>query len=177
MKFVTALAFNAPSHLCALARAAEEAGFASVALSDHLVHPETLRTPYPYTEDGKPRWEPFTSWPDPWVAVGAMAAVTERIRFYTSIYVLPVRNPFHVAKTIATAAAMSDDRVALGVGAGWMKEEFELTGQSFENRGKRMDEMIAVLRKLWAGGWVEHHGRFYDFDRLGGRLPWKAAPP
>ena len=166
MKFIVSLAFSAPEHLCEMARIAETAGFHAVALSDHLVHPEKLKTPYPYTEDGLPRWEPFTDWPDPWVAVGAMAAVTERLRFLSSVYVLPLRSPFLVAKAVATAVVLSSNRVTLGIGAGWMKDEFDLLEQDFASRGRRMDEMIEVLRKLWAGGMVEHHGEFYDFDRL-----------
>jgi probable F420-dependent oxidoreductase len=137
-----------------------------VALSDHVVHPKRLTTPYPYTPDGTPRWPPFTPWPDPWVTIGALAAVTTRLRFVTTIYVLPMRNPFQVAKTVGTAAVLSGGRVALGVGAGWMREEFELLEQPFAGRGKRMDEMLEVLRALWAGGWVEHHGDAYDFPPL-----------
>lgn len=166
MKFVVSLAFSPPAHLVALARAADELGFEAVALSDHVVHPREIRTPYPYTPDGKPRWEPFTDWPDPWVTVGALAAATERLRFFTSVYVLPMRNVFTVAKQVATAAVLSEDRVALGIGVGWMKDEFELLGQDFHTRGKRTDEMIEVLRKLWGGGWVEHHGAHIDFDAL-----------
>jgi len=95
-----------------------------------------------------------------------MAAVTEHLRFVTTIFVLPMRNPFLVAKAVATASLLSCDRVALGVGVGWMREEFELLGQPFARRGARTDEMIQVLRKLWDGGWVEHHGEFFDFPRL-----------
>ena len=166
MKFVTSLAFTPTTDLCAIARAADEAGYGALAISDHVVHPRKIDTPYPYTPDGTPRWEPFTEWPDPWVAIAAMAACTDRLRFFTSIYVLPMRNPFLVAKQIATAAKLSGDRVALGIGAGWMEEEFDLMQQPFRRRGKRMDEMIEVMEKLWSGGWVEHHGEFYDFAPL-----------
>ncbi len=166
MKFVCHLAFGPTHHMGPVARALEENGFDDVALSDHVVHPERIATPYPYTADGKPRWEPFTDWPDPWVSIGAMAAVTERLRFVTAVYVLPMRNPFVVAKAIGTAAVISKNRVTLGVGTGWMEDEFDLLEQPFRRRGKRTDEMIEVLRKLWAGGMVEHHGEFYDFDRL-----------
>ena len=79
---------------------------------------------------------------------------------------LPARNPFQVAKSVGTASVLSGGRVALGIGMGWMREEIELMEQSFERRGKRANEMIEVLRKLWSGGWVEHHGEFYDFDPL-----------
>ncbi len=166
MKFVTSLAFADAAHLGPIACAADEAGFDYVSLSDHVVHPETLRTPYPYTEDGERRWPAFTAWPDPWVAIAHMAAQTERLRFYTSVYVPAIRSPFQVAKTVGTAAVLSEDRVALGIGAGWSRDEFELMGQPFDGRGKRLDEMLDVLRKLWAGGWVQHHGEHYDFDRL-----------
>lgn len=166
MKFVISLAFCDPQSYCALARAAEDAGFHAVAVSDHVVHPERIRSPYPYTPDGQPRWPAFTPWPDPLVAIGAMAAVTERLRFVTSIFVLPMRNPFLVAKAVGTAAVMSGNRVGLGIGAGWMADEFALLEQPFARRGARMDEMLEVMRKLWAGGMVEHRGDFYGFERL-----------
>ncbi len=166
MKFVSSLAFNSTTQYCELAHALDQAGFDAVAVSDHVVHPEKIRTPYPYTKDGNPRWEAFTDWPDPWVAIGAMAAVTERIRFITSVFVLPMRNPFLVAKAVSTAAVLSGGRVAMGVGAGWMQDEFELMQQDFRTRGRRLNEMLGVLRELWSGGMVEHHGEFYEFDRL-----------
>jgi len=166
MKFCCHLAFGPVDHMVPMAQALEAAGFDSVGLSDHVVHPQTIKTPYPYTEDGRPRWEPFTDWPDPWVSVGAMAAVTTRVRFVTGVYVLPMRNPFVVAKAVGTAAVISKNRLTLGIGTGWMKDEFDLLEQPFRRRGKRTDEMIEVLRKLWDGGMVEHHGEFYDFDPL-----------
>lgn len=166
MEFGISVAFSDPAHLGPMARAAEQAGFTRVALSDHVVHPRHIRTPYPYTEDGAPRWAPFTGWLDPWVAIAAMAAVTERLRFFTSVFVLPMRSPFLVAKTVGSAAVLSGDRVELGVGAGWMEDEFDLMQQPFAGRGLRMDEMIEVLRLLWSGGWVSHTGDHYPFDEL-----------
>ena len=166
MRFCIGLGFSPLDHYLPLAKAADERGWDTIAVSDHVVNPETITSTYPYTKDGGRRWEPFTPWADPWVAIGAMAAVTERLRFTTNVYVLPMRPPFHVAKVVATAAAISGGRVAIGVGMGWMEEEFALMEQPFRQRGKRADEMLEVLRELWAGGWVEHHGEFYDFDRL-----------
>jgi probable F420-dependent oxidoreductase len=166
MEFCVATAFSPVEQLVPLARAADEAGFAAVSLSDHVVNPLTIRSPYPYTEDGSRRWEMGTPWPDPWVAIGAMAAATERIRFFTNVFVLPARTPFAVAKAVGTAAAISGDRVALGVGMGWMEEEFEAMEQDFRRRGKRADEMLEVIAKLLTGEVVEHHGEFYDFDPL-----------
>jgi probable F420-dependent oxidoreductase len=167
------IAFSDPAQYVPLARAAEAAGFAAIALSDHVVHPEKIRTPYPYTPDGAPRWQPFTPWPDPWVTAGHLAAVTTRLRFVTSIYVLAMRNPLLAAKQIATAAVLSGGRVDLGVGVGWMRDEFEVAGAPFEDRGRRTDEMLAILRKVWRGGWVEHHGEFFSFPRL----EMSPAPP
>lgn len=166
MKFATALAFSDPTQFVEIARAAEAAGWNALALSDHVFFPEHLASPYPYVEDGKPFWEPSTPWPDPWVAIGAMAAVTTTLRFFTNVYVLPVRNPFVVAKAVGTAAVLSHNRLALGIGVGWMREEFALLEQNFSTRGRRTDEAVAVLRTLWRGGMVEFQGRHYRFDRL-----------
>jgi probable F420-dependent oxidoreductase len=166
LHFCVSGAFQPIDHYVPVARAAEAAGFRYCAVSDHIAHPEVINSPYPYTPDGGLRWESFTNWPDPMVTVGAMAAATETIRFVTGIYILPARRLFTVAKSVGTAAAISGGRLTLGIGVGWMKEEFELLGEDFHTRGKRTDEMLEVLQKLWAGGWVEHHGRFYDFGRL-----------
>ena len=164
MQFVVATAFSDPSHFLPIARAADESGWHYVTVSDHVAHPAVIRTPYPYTPDGSLRWEEENPWPDPWVSIAAMAGATERVRFVTNIFVLPMRDPFFAAKAIGTAAILSNNRVDLGFGVGWMKEEFELTGQDFHTRGKRADEMVEIMRKLWSGERVEHHGRFYDFD-------------
>ena len=166
MKFVISAAFQPLDHLVPLARAAEEAGFEAISFSDHVVYPETLDTPYPYTPDGSRRYDETSPFPDPWVAIGALSSVTTRLRFTNNVFVLAMRNPFHAAKQIATAAILSNDRVTLTVGVGWSKVEFELLGESFRNRGRRTDEMIEVLRKLWTGDTVEHHGDFYDFAAL-----------
>ena len=166
MKFVLSAAFSDPLHLPVIARAADESGWEALSLSDHVVHPEKLDTPYPYTEDGSRRWPAFTPWPDPWVTIGHLAAVTRRLRFSTNVFVLPMRNPFLVAKAVSTAALLSQGRVTLVIGVGWSNLEFELLGQNFRDRGRRCDEMIEVLRKLWSGEMVEHAGEFYRFDAL-----------
>jgi probable F420-dependent oxidoreductase len=166
LKFVVSAAFNDPDHLLELAVCAEACGFEAMAFPDHVVHPERLDTPYPYTEDGSRRWEAFTPWVDPWVAIAACAAVTTRLRFTNNVFVLAMRNPFLAAKAIATAATLSRGRVTLTLGVGWSNIEYELMGQDFRTRGKRTDEMIEVLRKLWSGEMVSHEGRFYAFDAL-----------
>jgi probable F420-dependent oxidoreductase len=166
MRFWQSTAFSDPGQLVTLAKAAEEAGMEGMALSDHIFFPQKLESAYPYTSDGTPIWTPPTPWPDIWVTVGAMSSVTTRLRFGTNIYIAPARDVFTVAKAVGTAAILSNDRVALGVGAGWMKEEFVALGQDYHTRGKRLDEMFAALRALWTPGWTEHHGQFYDFGPL-----------
>lgn len=166
MKVSVATAYLPPEELAPIAAAADAAGYHAMALADHVVNLETLTTPYPYTDDGNRRWEAFTPWVDPWVAIGALAAVTEQLRFFTNIFVLPMRDPFTVAKAVATASALSGGRVALGVGMGWCEEEFDLLGEPFRKRGARADEMLELLAELWTGRWVEHHGEFYDVPRL-----------
>jgi probable F420-dependent oxidoreductase len=166
MKFWQFLAFAEPDQLTGIARIAEEAGFHGVLVGDHVFFPERLASRYPYVPDGQPAFGAGTPWPDPWVAIAAMAAVTTRLQFATSVYILPLRDPLLVASSVATAAVLSGNRVALGAGAGWMREEYDQLGVDFASRGRRYDEMIDVLRTLWAGGMVEHHGEFFDFDRL-----------
>ena len=173
MKFAQGMIGAAPRDWPRLAVACEAAGFDSVAVSDHVVYPSYLSSKYPYTPDGTPLFSPEEDWPDPWVVIGAMSSVTTTLRFITNVYVLPLRNPFVVAKAVGTAAYLSDGRVGLGIGAGWMEEEFDLLEQPFARRGKRMDEMVDVIRALWAGGMVEHHGEFYDFDPV----EMRPAPP
>lgn len=173
MKFAQGMIGAAPRDWPRLAVACEAAGFDSVAVSDHVVYPSYLSSKYPYTPDGTPLFSPEEDWPDPWVVIGAMSSVTTTLRFITNVYVLPLRNPFVVAKAVGTAAYLSDGRVGLGIGAGWMEEEFDLLEQPFARRGKRMDEMVEVIRTLWAGGMVEHHGEFYDFDPV----EMRPAPP
>lgn len=152
-----------------LAMAAEEAGFDAIAVPDSVFFPEAVSADYPYSGDGGRFWTGETPFLDPFVAVSAMAAVTTRIRFYTNVVKLPIRNPLLVAKQVASIAALSGDRFALGVGLSWMPEEFAWTGTEKRTRGARTDEAIEILRKVCAGGgpqWVEHHGTHYDFDRL-----------
>ena len=166
MRFAISTAFTDPAEVIDLARAADALGYHALSVPDHVVNLETLTTPYPYTPDGERRWPPFTPWLDPWVTIGAMAAVTERLRFFTGVYVLPMRNPLVVAKSVGTAAVLSGNRVALGIGVGWCEEEFDLMGQPFAKRGARTDEMLELLAALWQPGWVEHHGADYDLPHL-----------
>ena len=143
----------------------DDAGFDGMITSDHLIYPRELQSPYP-SPTGKPWWPPDTAWPDCWVLTGALAAVTKRLRFTNAVYVAPARPLLEVAKLVATASVISSGRVTLAAGIGWMREEYELMGQDFTNRGKRLDEMIPALRELWRGGWVSWSGRYYDVPEM-----------
>jgi probable F420-dependent oxidoreductase len=166
MRFWQALSFTETDQLLELARICEEVGFHGVFVSDHLFVPEKLTSKYPYSPDGSPPFQPETDWPESFAAISAMAAVTKTLHFTTGVYIAPLRHPLLVAKAVATASVLSGGRVALGTGVGWIREEYEGLGQSFHDRGERLDEMCEVLRKVWAGGMVEHHGKHYSFDRL-----------
>ena len=160
------MSFVNPEFYIELAQLAEECGWNGFGLSDHVVNPDVIEAKYPYNEDGSRMWDHSAPWPDVWVSTAAMAAVTKKLEFIQSVYVLPMRDPFSVAKALGTCALMSNYRVSLGLGLGWMHDEFEILGHPFERRGKRADEMIDVMRKLWTGELVEHHGEFFDFAPL-----------
>jgi len=168
MKFWGGSAFMRTTELPAIARMLDEAGYHGMMMADHLIYPRQLETPYPYStrDDGRPMWEPETAWPDSWVVIGAMAAVTTKLQLSNNVYIAPARPLLEVAKQVATASVLSGGRVALGLSAGWMREEFELLGQDFDNRGRRLDEMIPALRELWKGGWVSWQGTYYDIPEL-----------
>ena len=149
-----------------LAKHAEGHGFEGIMGADHGFVPKAMESGYLYSEDGKPPITGDMAYPDVWSTIGAMAAVTERIKLSTAVYVLPLRHPIEVAKATGTLARLSDNRVILGAGSGWMKEEFDVYGVDFKSRGRRMNEMIEVMRKLWAGGYVAHEGEFFAFPEL-----------
>ena len=166
MKFYVSTAFLDTREAIEVARAADDLGYDGMAIPDHVVNLETLATPYPYTKDGKRRWEAFSDWPDPWVMIGSLALVTARLKFVTTVYLPAMRDPYSAAKAIGTAAFLAEGRLELGVGVGWCKEEFELLGQQFARRGKRTDEMLELMKELWAPGWTEFNGEFYTAPRL-----------
>ena len=166
MRFYVSTAFLDIEDVVEIARAADDLGYDGMGIPDHVINLETLGTPYPYTKDGSRRWEAFTHWPDPWVVIGAIALVTTRLRFVTTVYLPAMRDPYSAAKSIGTAACLADGRLELGIGVGWCAEEFELMGQRFDRRGKRTDEMLQLMRALWQPGWTEFSGEFYQTPRL-----------
>ncbi|HCS28019.1 MAG TPA: LLM class F420-dependent oxidoreductase [Spongiibacteraceae bacterium] len=164
MKFWQMLHWVEPDQLLPIAQFAEELGFEGVMLGDHAVYPEVVNTVYPYSPDGKPPMTHASPYPDCWIALGMIAAVTSRLKLSVSVYVLPLRNPIEVAKATGTLAVMSNNRVVLGAGSGWMKEEFDAYGVDFRRRGKRLDECMEIARKIWTGDMVSHAGSEFQFD-------------
>lgn len=166
MKYTVGIAMTPLHELTALAQTAEECGFTSIALPDSLFYMQTQSADYPYTPDGSRMWNEETPWVDPLIAAAAMGAVTTRIEFYTQVLKLGSRNPVLLARQVGSVAAMTGNRFGFGVGIGWAPEEFEWCGVPYAKRGKRVDEMIEVIKLILGGGMVEHHGEFYDFDKL-----------
>ncbi|ACY18080.1 LLM class F420-dependent oxidoreductase [Haliangium ochraceum] len=151
-------------NLLASARWAEALGFHSVWVSDHVIlpAPEEVRSHYPYDAEGRWPYPADTPWLDPLLALATVAQVAPSVSLGTSVLVAPLRHPVLLAKQIATLDYLSGGRVLLGIGAGWMREEFALLDQSSERRGARAAEMVAVMRALWRGERVEMQGHFYD---------------
>ena len=166
MRFGFHLFMVDPAELPDIARTADECGWDSLQVADAPFFPEVISEPYPYTPDGKRFWPLDLPVLDPWVAITAMAMVTKRIRFIPSVLRLAIRQPLLEAKSLCSVAAVSGDRIALGVGLAWMPEEFKWLGQDKKTRGARQNEAIQIIRLLMGGGMVEFHGRYYDFDRL-----------
>ncbi len=146
-----------------LCRCAEAVGFESVWAGEHVVMPKTIDSPYPYTEDGKVPAVAETPIPDPLIWLAFVAAAAPTLRLGTCILIVPQRNPLVLAKEIATLDMLSRGRVELGIGVGWLREEFDAIGVPWERRGARNDEYIAAMRALWAGPHAEFHGEFVDF--------------
>lgn len=166
MKYTCAVPMCQIDQLIGIAKTAEEVGFTSIALPDSIFYMEKQSADYPYTPDGSRMWDADTPWVDPLIAAGAMGAVTSTLRFYTNVMKLGSRNPLLLARQVGSVANVTGNRFGFGVGIGWAPEEFEWCGQPYAKRGKRVDEMIEVIRLVLGGGMVEYHGEFYDFDKL-----------
>jgi probable F420-dependent oxidoreductase len=154
-----------PSKAVELAQAGEEAGFESAWTIEHTVVPDGYQSHYPYSADGKmPGGTDDFPIPDPLIWMAYIAAATSRINLGTAILILPQHNPVITAKQVATLDHVSGGRILLGIGVGWMKEEFDAIGASFHDRGKRADEYVAAMRELWSSERPTFHGDFVHFD-------------
>lgn len=157
--------FAEPEAAVALARAAEDLGYESLWTVEHVVVPAGYETPYPYSKTGKMPGGDQVAITDPLVWLSFVAAHTTRITLATGILILPQRNPVVLAKECATLDRLSGGRLVLGVGVGWLREEFVALGIPFEDRAARTDEWIAALRTLWREEEPTFHGRFASFER------------
>jgi len=151
-----------PAALGDVARLAEDLGYHSVFVADHVIMPRTLASRYPYSRDGSFPYDPDQNWLDPMVTLGFLAARTTTIKIGTSVAVLPMRHPIVTAKQVATADHLSGGRVIFGVGVGWMAEEFALLGEPFSDRGRRMDEYLELIKILWTETNPTFAGRYFQ---------------
>ncbi|HIF63015.1 MAG TPA: TIGR03619 family F420-dependent LLM class oxidoreductase [Deltaproteobacteria bacterium] len=166
MRFSYAESMTDPTFFPALARAAEDSGWDGFIVPDSICYPEVSDSKYPYTPDGdrgfledKPFIEPFT-------LVPALAAVTSRLRFQTFVIKLPVRHPVLVAKQASSVAVLSDNRFSLGVGVSPWPDDYRVMDEPWPGRGRRMNEMMEIIRGLCEGGFFEYHGEFYDIESI-----------
>jgi probable F420-dependent oxidoreductase len=144
-----------------MAERLEQAGFDSLWCSDHIVMPERSESVYPFSDDHRPSWPMDMPWYDAVVTMALMAGATQRAEIGVAVLVLPLRHPVTFAKEIASLDALSAGRTALGVGAGWLAEEFEALGVPFGVRGARMEEWITLLRACWTGTPPPFEGEHY----------------
>lgn len=167
MKFglMFANVFGQPEALTRLAQSAEAAGFESLWTVEHVVVPKGYRSAYPYSKSGKMPGPEEAPIPDPLLWLAYAAAVTERIRLGTGILILPQRHPAYVAKEMATLDVLSRGRAMLGVGIGWLEEEFEVIGVPFRERAARTEESVRAIRSLWKGA-EPFEGRFYRWPAV-----------
>jgi probable F420-dependent oxidoreductase len=159
--------------LVALAVAADEVGFDTVWLGEHIVLPVAYQSEHPATAATEqhhhitgPIISPDTELLDPWVGLAAIAGATTQLRLATGMYILPLRHPLLTARAGATLHEVSRGRFRLGIGAGWLQEEFDALGVPFEARGARVEEAIEILRAAWAGGPFQHHGTLFSLTKV-----------
>jgi probable F420-dependent oxidoreductase len=163
--FATSGAFSDPALLGHLAVTAERCGFDSLWSVEHVAIP-VPHTPYAGSKDGQMPGGDDVAIPDPLIPLAYAAALTKTIKLATGILILPQRHPIYTAKEVATVDRLSGGRVILGIGSGWMKEEFEALGLNFHHRGAMTDEAIQAMRALWREGTSSFSGRHFKFGPL-----------
>ena len=166
MRFSYAESMCDPTHYLPLAKAADEAGWTSFIVPDSICYPEVSDSTYPYTPDGDRRFLEDKPFLEPFSLIPAMGAVTERLRFTTFVVKLPIRHPVLVAKSASSVAVLTGNRFGFGVGTSPWPEDFQVSGQDWRTRGKRMDEMIDIIRGLTRGGYYAFHGKYYDIPSV-----------
>ncbi len=144
-----------------MAATLESAGFDGLWVADHIVMPSEFSSRYPFAADGRVTWPSDSPWFDAVVALSAASAVTRHIELGIGVLVLALRHPVVVAKQLASLDVISGGRLAVGVGAGWLREEFDALGVPFETRGSRLDEWMTILRQCWTGHPAAINGKHY----------------
>jgi probable F420-dependent oxidoreductase len=162
MRFCYAESMTDPSFYAPLARAAEQAGFDAMMVPDSICYPRQADSRYPFNPDGSREFLEDKPFLEPFSLIPALGAITERLRFVTFVLKLPVRHPVLVAKQATSTAVLTGNRLVLGVGTSPWREDYDVLGVAWDTRGQRMDEEIAILRGLAAGGYFEHHGTIFD---------------
>ncbi len=164
LRYVSTGRYVDPTQAIELAQAAEAAGFESLWTVEHTVVPGGYGSAYPYDDSGKMAGgRDDIPLPDPLIWMAYVAGVTKRIKLATGIMILPQHNPVTVAKQVATLDHMSGGRILLGIGVGWLKEEFDALGVPFEARGRRTDEYMLAMRELWGAEKPTFDGEFVSF--------------
>ncbi|HEX9126053.1 MAG TPA: LLM class F420-dependent oxidoreductase [Methylomirabilota bacterium] len=153
--------------LLTFAREMERLGYDSLWASDHIVIPHAIRSRYPYSDTGQFPLAADATFLEPLTALAMVAGVTERVKLGTTVLVLPHRHPVLAAKMLSTLDHLSGGRVILGAGVGWMREEIELLGVPFDERGAWSDEAIRIMRACWRDERTRFHGRYFSFDDIG----------
>ena len=166
MRFSYAESMCDPTFYIPLAKAAEAAGFTTFLVPDSILYPEASDARYPYTPTGDRRFLEDKPFLEPFSLIPALGAVTEKIRFATFVLKLPIRAPVLVAKSVSSVAVLTGDRFALGVGTSPWPEDFRACGEEWTTRGRRMDEMIAIVRGLLGGEFFQFKGKDYDLPRI-----------
>jgi len=169
MKFGAMLVYEGlsdPDYLAQVGQLVEELGFDTLWLADHVVQAVDYESTYPYNASGKLAVPPEVPFPEPLVSLAYVAATTRRIRLGTAVLILPERNPVLLAKQATTLDHLSAGRLSLGVGLGWLKEEFDALGVPFDRRGARTDEYIDAMRLLWREDNPSYEGEFLAFAHV-----------
>jgi probable F420-dependent oxidoreductase len=166
MRFSYAESMCDPHQLIPLAQAAEDAGYTSFTVPDSICFPKESDTQYPYNQDGNREFLEGKPFIDPFALMAALGASTTTLRFSTFVIKLPIRSPVLAAKQATSVAYLTKNRVTLGVGLSPWPEDYTVTGTEWKRRGKRLDEMIEIMRGLTTGEFFEYHGEFYDIPAL-----------
>lgn len=163
MRYAVSLFPLRPQQMVQIAGEAEALGFEAVWLGEHIISPISMNSSYPYAEsvEGSPAYHSHLPFYDPYAALSFLAARTKRIRLGLSLSIVPLHDPYHLARSVATLDLFSEGRFLFGVGTGWLKEEFDIVGQPWDRRGARLEESLALMVRLWNDREPSFEGEFF----------------